>query len=54
MKKVEEKALVLSTFTSALLSFAVVIVGVVAFVSVRNKSKRDYCEKWQDYDECGV
>ncbi len=53
MKKAEEKALVLSTFASVLLSFAVVIVGVVAFVSVR-RNKRDYSDRWKDYDECGV
>ncbi len=53
MKKVEEKALVFSTFTSVLLSFTLII-GVVAFISFRTKKKRDYCEKWKDYDECGV
>ncbi len=53
MKKIEEKALILSTFTSVLLSFAVVI-GAVAFITLRTKQHRDYDEKWKDYDECGV
>ena len=53
MKKVEEKALVFSTFTSVLLSFAVVI-GAVALITLRTKQNRDYDEKWKDYDECGV
>ncbi len=53
MKKVEEKALIFSTFTSVLLSFAVVI-GAVALITVRTKQNRDYDEKWKDYDECGV
>jgi hypothetical protein len=53
MKKVEEKALIFSTFTSVLLSFAVVI-GAVALITLRTKQNRDYDEKWKDYDECGV
>lgn len=53
MKKVEEKALILSTFTSVLLSFAVVI-GVVSFITFKTKQSRDYNDKWKDYDECGV
>lgn len=53
MKKVEEKALILSTFTSVLLSFAVVI-GAVAFFTLKTKRNRDYNDKWKDYDECGV
>lgn len=53
MKNVEQKALVFSTFTSVLLSFAVVI-GAVAFITLKTKQNRDYNEKWKDYDECGV
>lgn len=53
MKNVEEKALVFSTFTSVLLSF-VVVLGTVAFVTLKTKQNRDYDEKWKDYDECGV
>ena len=53
MKKVEEKALIFSTFTSVLLSFAVVI-GAVALITLRTKQNRDYDEKWKDYDECVV
>ena len=53
MKKVQEKALILSTFTSVLLSFAVVI-GTVAFILLRTKQHREYDEKRKDYDECGV
>lgn len=53
MKKVEEKALILSTFTSVLLSFAVVI-GVVSYISLKAKQHREYNDKWKDYDECGV
>ena len=49
MKKVQEKALILSTFTSVLLSFAVVI-GTVAFILLRTKQHREYDEKWKDYD----
>ena len=47
MKKVQEKALILSTFTSVLLSFAVVI-GTVAFILLRTKQHREYDEKWKD------
>lgn len=53
MKKVEEKALVYSTFTSVILSFAM-FVSVVAYICYKFKQKRDDCEKWKDYDECGV
>jgi len=53
MKKVEEKALILSTFTSVLLSFAVVI-GVISFIVLKARQLRDYKDKWKDYDECGV
>ncbi|MCQ2465608.1 MAG: hypothetical protein MJ095_08505 [Oscillospiraceae bacterium] len=53
MKKIEEKALVFSTFTSVLLSF-VVVLGAVAIVTLKTKQNRDYDEKWKDYDECGV
>ena len=53
MKKVEEKALIFSTFTSVLLSFAVVI-GAVALITLKTKQNRDYDDKWKDYDECGV
>jgi len=49
MKKVEEKALIFSTFTSVLLSFAVVI-GAVALITLRTKQNRDYDEKWKDYN----
>lgn len=53
MKKAEEKALIFSTFTSVLLSFTLII-GIVSVISFKTKKKRDYCEKWKDYDECGV
>lgn len=53
MKKAEEKALVMSTFTSVLLALSVAV-SVVYFISAKIKQKRAYIEKWKDYDECGV
>lgn len=53
MKKSEEKALILSTCTSVILALSVFI-GVVSFICFKIKQKRDYSEKWKEYDECGV
>lgn len=53
MKKVEEKALILSTLTSVILSFTVVI-GAISFIILKIKQNREYKDKWKDYDECGV
>lgn len=53
MKKYEEKVLIFSTLTSVLLSLALVIT-TVSFVVLKLKHKKEYSEKWKDYDGCGV